>query len=74
MDQRYIERHQLPKKNFTEANIKSFYKLLVGIYFMLNAKRDVNGVRVMEFNATFNNILAISFWSVLLLEDTGVPG
>jgi hypothetical protein len=30
MDQRYIERHQLPKKNFTEANIKSFYQLVVG--------------------------------------------
>jgi hypothetical protein len=27
----------------------------------------------MVFNATFNNILAISWWSVLLLEETRVP-
>ena len=28
----------------------------------------------MVFNATFNNISAISSQSVLLVEDTGVPG
>ena len=27
----------------------------------------------MVFNATFNNILVISWWSVLLVEETGVP-
>ena len=27
----------------------------------------------MEFNATFNNISIISWWSVLLVEGTGVP-
>ena len=26
---------------------------------------------VMVFNATFNNISVISWWSVLLLEETG---
>jgi hypothetical protein len=31
-------------------------------------------VRVMVFNATFNNISAISWQSVLLVEETGVPG
>ena len=31
------------------------------------------GVRVMEFNATVNNISAISWRSVLLVEETGVP-
>jgi len=30
-------------------------------------------VRGMVFNATFNNISAISWWSVLLTEETGVP-
>jgi len=29
---------------------------------------------IMVFNATFNNISAISWWSVLLVEETGVPG
>ena len=31
-------------------------------------------VRIMVFNATFNNISVISWWSVLLLEETRVPG
>jgi hypothetical protein len=29
---------------------------------------------VMVFNVTFNNISAISWWPVLLVEETGVPG
>jgi hypothetical protein len=29
--------------------------------------------RLMMFNATFNNISAISWQSVLLVEETGVP-
>jgi len=28
----------------------------------------------MVFIATFNNILVISYGSVLLIEETGVPG
>ena len=31
-------------------------------------------IRVMVFNVTFNNISVISWWSVLLMEETGVPG
>jgi hypothetical protein len=27
----------------------------------------------MAFNATFNNISDISWWSVLLVEETGIP-
>ena len=27
----------------------------------------------MVFNATFNNISVISWWSILLVEETGVP-
>jgi len=33
----------------------------------------VSRVRVMVFNATFNNIPVISWRSVLLVEETGVP-
>jgi hypothetical protein len=29
---------------------------------------------VMVLNVTFNNISVISRWSVLLVEETGVPG
>ena len=32
------------------------------------------GIRVMVFNATFNNISVISWLSVLLVEESGVPG
>ena len=32
------------------------------------------GVRVMVFNVTFNNISIILWLSVLLVEETGVPG
>jgi hypothetical protein len=32
------------------------------------------GVGVMVFNATFNNISVISWRSVLLVEETAVPG
>ena len=28
----------------------------------------------MVYNATFNNISAISWWSVLLVKETGFPG
>jgi hypothetical protein len=28
----------------------------------------------MVLNATFKNISVISWWSVLLVEETGVPG
>jgi hypothetical protein len=28
----------------------------------------------MVFNAIFNNISVISWWSVLVVEETGVPG
>jgi hypothetical protein len=28
----------------------------------------------MVFNATFNNISVLSWWFVLLVEETGVPG
>ena len=32
------------------------------------------GVRVIVFNATFNNISVILWWSVLSVEETEVPG
>jgi hypothetical protein len=31
-------------------------------------------VKIMVFNATFNNISFISWQPVLLVEETGVPG
>ena len=40
----------------------------VSLYLNLN-----NGIRVMVFNATFNNISGILWQSVLLVEETRVP-
>ena len=34
---------------------------------------EINRVRVVVFNATFNNISMRSWWSVLLVEETGGP-
>ena len=39
-----------------------------------SCQKKLQGVRVVVFNDTFNNILAISCWSVLFVEKTGVPG
>ena len=46
---------------------KSIYPILSVYWYLV-------GLLFMVFNATFNNISAISWWSVLLLEETGVPG
>jgi hypothetical protein len=40
-----------------------------------NVKTNLlNRVRFMVFNATFNNISVISWRSVLLVEENGIPG
>ena len=49
-----------------------FYWYFCQISFYKNNK--VWGVWVMVFNATFNNISATLWRSVLLVEETGVPG
>jgi hypothetical protein len=40
----------------------------------LNSWVPMFAVRVMVFNATFNNISVILWWTVLLVEESGVPG
>ena len=41
--------------------------------FKLNYQALLHPFQHMVFNATFNNISAISWWSVLLVEETEVP-
>ena len=46
------------------------------ILFLLsrhNMTYSIIGLWVMVFNATFNNISAISWWSVLLVNETRIP-
>jgi hypothetical protein len=44
-------------------------KMWDDFYYQWKRIRD----RAMMFNATFNNISVISWWSVLLVEETRVP-
>ena len=43
------------------------------ISIKIDLKRLTGYTRVRVFNSTFNNISVISWWSVLLVEETGVP-
>ena len=43
------------------------------VRIMLIVIHSKNWFRFLMFNATFNNILVISWWSVLLVEETGGP-
>ena len=50
-------------------------KKKLGLKGDINKKLGPNGgMWVRVFNATFNNISVISWQSVLLVEETGVPG
>jgi hypothetical protein len=40
----------------------------------LSPIQEIIRVWFMVFNATFNNISATAWWSVLLVKETGVPG
>ena len=46
------------------------------VWYGLNwlSLREAKGVRVMMFNATFNNILLISWRSVVMVEEIQIPG
>ena len=47
------------------------------MYLNLKIRKEASNiqrVRVMVFNATFNNMSAASWRSALLVEKTGVPG
>jgi len=55
---------------FALCHFQLFFSLKMGIKFKSRGWL----VGIMVFNATFNNISAISWWSVLLVEETGVPG
>jgi hypothetical protein len=47
--------------------VRSVIKALIGNIF------EILGGVVMVFNTSFNSISAILWWSVLLVEQTGVP-
>jgi hypothetical protein len=83
---KYDERFIFKKEIFMLKNI-NFYLILgmscqLFIFLILHKYKIWDGikaflftrVRVMVVNTTFNNISFISWWSVLLVEGTRVPG
>jgi len=54
---------------FLHSNIQTFHLKL----YYVNISRGY-GLGLVVLNATFNNISAISWRSVLLVEQTGIPG
>ena len=54
------------------ANFKSSLELVLYVYYVSNLNKTLNLNLKMGFKATFNNILAIPWLSVLLVEETGV--
>jgi hypothetical protein len=65
--------------NYSYGNVYDFstdnqlqLHVIHSIYFHIYLKKRL--VWFMVFNATFNNISVISWRSVLLVEETGVPG
>jgi hypothetical protein len=60
----------LNKKNL-RIEIKNTFHGLNHMHYSL--MRKMRG-RVIVFNATLNNISVILWWSLLLVEETGVPG
>ena len=69
-------------KNFVFSKMQARWSFILKLKFLsclnpifISVDTNTNiGDRVMVFNVTYNNILAISLQSVLLVEETGVPG
>jgi hypothetical protein len=53
--------------------MKRIAVIIITITSLEIINHDGKRVRVMVFNATFNNIAVIWWRSVLLVEETGVP-
>jgi hypothetical protein len=60
--------------NFRQPMLKLKHILAYMIYFLNHTFKKIVGWSVVLRCLTFNNISVISWWSVLLMEETGVPG
>jgi hypothetical protein len=60
--------------SFLDHVLKSKDQISVHLYYEIIYMYCNLRVRVIVFNATFNKIVTISWRSVLLVEETGVPG
>ena len=57
----------------TQGAVSNIYFILILLILIFESKYRFR-FRFMVFDATFNHISVISWWSVLLVEETGVPG
>ena len=62
--------HKIEVKNFNIFLIWQSSKYIQGVSDLFMSQ----GLWVMVFNVTFNNLSAISWWSVSLVEEIRVPG
>jgi hypothetical protein len=77
----YTNYNSTKKANWLHKELKQNYnKTKILIYNLCQCSKGDNYINlqreyewVMVFNATFNNIAAVSWRSVLLVEETGVP-
>ena len=60
--------------NYQNLSSENKENSVINLILLYNNHSKWIRVRVMVFNATFNNISVISWRSVLLVEETGVPG
>ena len=68
----YYKMEGLEKKKWVLVSDYIFVSTFPKIWFRW--KTQMKWVRIMVFNAAIYNISAILWWSVLLVEETGVPG
>ena len=59
--------------HYLNSILKRLYFTLEQLSINISWILSIYLVCLMMFNATFNNITVISWWSVLLVEETGVP-
>ena len=58
---------------YGKANAIHFKSMYKRMYRSFEYVGDVSEKKGGVFNATFNNISVISWWSILMLEESGVP-
>ena len=58
----------------SEYNVTLSYPEDIKDNYVCNLNHMSTAEVMLKVNATFNNISAIPWWSVFLMEETGVPG
>jgi hypothetical protein len=73
-DKQWCTKHCTENKRSSNTNLECYISPLLSLFFQTDVHSILMRVRVIVFSATFDNISAITWRSVLLVEETGVPG